>query len=208
MDPGNVSAIISAAAGISGVLLGNSFVLIKEWWVKRKTVNQAMAYLGIICVSHLDRFASECFDVCMDDGTWHGQPAGKDGQCETTTSPPVFRPLDLDVDWRLLPKDLMYSILRIPDQQDKLHGKLRGIQDFDYDPPDHPEYFWSRRRGYAVLGLLASDIVKRLRSHAGLPVDEPLPGEWDRDKNMTEVIAHLDELARKSLLRKSPGEVA
>lgn len=31
MDSGNVSAIISAVAGISGVLLGNLFVLVKEW---------------------------------------------------------------------------------------------------------------------------------------------------------------------------------
>lgn len=201
MDPGNVSAIISAVAGISGVLLGNSFVLIKEWWVKRKSVNQATTYLGIIVVSHLDRFATECFDVCIDDGTWHGQPAGQDGHSQATT-PPIFRPLELDVDWRLLPKDLMYSILRIPDQQDQLHGKLRGIQDFNYDPPDHPEYFWTRRRGYAVLGLHVSDIVKKLRSYAGLPVGEPLPDEWDRDKNMSEVIAHLDELERKSRLRE------
>ncbi|QJI43047.1 hypothetical protein HKK52_19550 [Pseudomonas sp. ADAK2] len=202
MDPGNVSAIISAVAGISGVLLGNSFVLIKEWWVKRKSVNQATTYLGIIVVSHLDRFATECFDVCIDDGTWHGQPAGQDGHSQATTPPPIFRPLELDVDWRLLPKDLMYSILRIPDQQDQLHGKLRGIQDFNYDPPDHPEYFWTRRRGYAVLGLHVSDIVKKLRSYAGLPVGEPLPDEWDRDKNMSEVIAHLDELERKSRLRE------
>ncbi|WP_130932202.1 hypothetical protein [Pseudomonas sp. Sample_24] len=208
MDPGNVSAIISAVAGISGVLLGNSFVLIKEWWVKRKTVNQSTTYLGIIVVSHLDRFASECFDCCKDDGTWHGQPAGQDGYCQTTTSDPIFRPLELDVDWRLLPKDLMYSILRIPDQQDQLLGKLRGIQDFNYDPPDHPEFFWSRRRGYAVLGLQASDVAKKLRSHAGLPADEPLPGEWDRDKDMKEVIAHLDELERKSCLGSViPAEV-
>lgn len=31
MDAGNTSAIISAAAGISGVLLGNTFVAFKEW---------------------------------------------------------------------------------------------------------------------------------------------------------------------------------
>lgn len=193
MDPGNVSAIISAAAGISGVLFGNTFVLVKEWWVKRNKTNQDMAYLAIIVASHLDRFATECFDVCVDEGTQYGQPAGQDGHYQTTTPSPVFRPLELDVDWWQLPKDLMYSILRIPDQQDKLHGKLRGIQDFSYDPPDHPEYFWTRRRGYAVLGLQASDVAKKLRSHAGLPADEPLPGEWDRDKGMSEVIAHLDE---------------
>jgi hypothetical protein len=35
MDAGNASAIISATSGISGVLLGNSFVLIKEWIIGR-----------------------------------------------------------------------------------------------------------------------------------------------------------------------------
>ena len=65
MDSGNVSAIISAAAGISGVLLGNLFILIKEWWVKRSTVSQNTTYLGIIVASHSDRFASQCYDVCM-----------------------------------------------------------------------------------------------------------------------------------------------
>lgn len=202
MEPGNVSAIISAVAGISGVLLGNSFVLVKEWWAKRRNVHQATTYLGIIVVSHLDRFVTECYEVCIDDGTWHGQPAGEDGHSKATTTAPIFRPLEIDVDWRLLPKELMYLILRIPDQQDQLHGKLRAIQDFDYDPPDHPEYFWTRRRGYAVLGLHVSDIVKKLRSHAGLPDGGALPGEWDRDQSMSEVIARLDELERKSRLRK------
>ncbi|MBS6082444.1 MAG: hypothetical protein KIC49_14635 [Pseudomonas fluorescens] len=203
MDSGNVSAIISAAAGISGVLLGNLFVLIKEWWVKRSTVSQNTTYLGIIVVSHLDRFASQCYDVCMDDGTSRGRPAGHDGQWETTTIVPVFSPLELDVDWKLLPRELMYSILRIPDQQDKIHGKLQGIQEFNYDPPDHPEYFWVRRRSYAVLGLQVSGLVRKLRSHAGLPPEEPVIGEWSRDKSMGEVIAQLDELERKSLMRKT-----
>lgn len=198
MDAGNVSAIISAAAGISGVLLGNFFVLIKEWWAKCKAVNQNTTYLGIIVVSHLDRFASHCFDVSIDDGTCQGQPAGQDGHYESTTAFPVFSPLELDVDWKLLPKDLMYAILRIPDQQDQLHGKLRGIQEFNYDPPDHPEFFWTRRRGYAVLGLQASDLVKKLRIYAGLPDDAPLPGEWDRDQSMRDVMADLDERERKS----------
>ncbi|WP_428556590.1 hypothetical protein [Pseudomonas edaphica] len=198
MDPGNVSAIISAAAGISGVLLGNLFVLAKESWIKRNTVNQNTTYLGIIVVSHLEQFATQCFDVCIDDGTLRGQPAGEDGQSQTTTATPVFAPLELDVDWRLLPKDLMYSILRIPDLQDQLHGKLRGIQEYDYDPPDHPEFFWVRRRGYAVLGLQASDIVRKLRSHADLPADEPSPGEWSRDQSMRDVIVDLDRLEKNS----------
>ncbi|MGY2413407.1 hypothetical protein [Pseudomonas pergaminensis] len=200
MDSAHVSAIISAAAGISGVLLGNIFVLIKEWWVKRGAVSQNTAYLGIIVVSHLERFASQSYEVCMDDGTSRGRPAGQNGECETTTVAPVFSPLEFDVDWKLLPKELMYSILRIPDQQDQIHGKLEAIDEFTYDPPDHPEYFWVRRRGYAVLGLQASELARKLRVHAGLPLEEPLKDEWSRDKSMGDVIAHLDELARQSHL--------
>lgn len=203
MDPGNVSAIISAAAAISGVLFGNTFVLIKEWWVKRNKVNQDTTYLGIIVVSHLDRFVNGCLEVSMDDGTLCGQPAGKDGYYETTVKPPEFRPLELDVDWKLLPKELMYSVLRLPDQQDQINGMLAGIMEFNYEPPDHPEFFWARRRGYAVLGLQASDIAKKLRAHAGLPADEPHPDEWNRDKNLSDVIADLDALERKSRLRNA-----
>jgi len=203
MDSGNVSAIISAAAGISGVLFGNLFVLIKERWVTRNTVSRNTTYLGIIVVSHLDRFATQCFDVCIDDGTYQGKPAGQDGHYEATTVVPVFNPLELDGDWRVLPKELMYSILRLPDKQDQLHGKLRGIQEFNYDPPDHPDFFWSRRRGYAVLGLQASELIKELRTHAGLPVDTPLPDEWNRDQNLKDVITDLDRLERQSRVRNA-----
>ncbi|MCF9019678.1 hypothetical protein GIV21_16265 [Pseudomonas syringae] len=201
MDSGNVSAIISAAAGITGVLLGNLFVLIKEWWVKRGAITQNTVYLGIVVVSHLERFASHCYEVCTDDGTSRGQPAGKNGHYEPTTLLPAFSPLELEVDWKVLPRDLMYSILRIPDQLDQLSGKLAGIQDFNYDPPDHPEYFLVRRRGHAVLGLQASGLAQKLRIYAGLPIEESLPGEWNRDKSMRDVIARLDELERKSALR-------
>ncbi|WP_426101767.1 hypothetical protein [Pseudomonas sp. PSPC3-3] len=207
MDPGNVSAIISAVAGISGVLLGNSFVAIKEWWTNRNKVNQATTYLGIIVVSHLERFATGCLEVSLDDGTSQGQPAGEGGQYVTTTTAPLFHPLELDVDWRLLPKYLMYSVLRLPDQQDQLHGRLGGIMEFNYDPPDHADFFWARRRGYAVLGLQASDIAKNLRSHAGLPADKHHPGEWSRDQNMRDVIAHLDALEKSILRNANPHEL-
>ncbi|TDK53838.1 hypothetical protein [Pseudomonas moraviensis] len=192
MEPGHVSAIISAAAGISGVLLGNTFVLVKEWWTKRQTVKQETNYLGIIVISHLERFSDDCFDVAMDDGTQCGQPAGERGEYVPVITPPDFQPLNLDVEWRLLPIDLMYSILRLPDQQSQLQGNIAGIHQFNYDPPNHVEYFQARRRGYAVLGLLASDIAKKLRLYVGLPANEIDPGEWSRDKCMRDVISDID----------------
>ncbi|WP_211222804.1 hypothetical protein [Paludibacterium yongneupense] len=193
MDAGNVSAIISAAAGISGVLLGNSFVAIKEFvigWRRRKKETE---YLAIIVVSHLDRFANGCSAVAYDDGTEYGRPAGQGGICVSTVAAPEFLPLDLDVQWKALPKDLMYAILLLPDQREQIQNKLAALGDLDDDPPYYPEYFWTRQRDYADLGLQASNLAQRLREHAKMPPVEHKPGEWNRDQALTDVIKTLDE---------------
>ncbi|WP_447741702.1 hypothetical protein [Pseudomonas laurentiana] len=198
MDSGNVSAIISAISGISGVLLGNSFVLLKEWWTQRQIKNKDISYAGIILISHLDRLATECLNVARDDGTIHGQPSGAGGEHETVEPTPVFRPLEMQIDWKLLPKEMMYAIIRIPDRQKRLHEQLSSIYEYNYDPPSHAEYFWHRQHGYAVLGLEVSRIMTRLASYAGLPHEKPSPGEWDREKSFIDLIARLDELERKA----------
>jgi hypothetical protein len=207
MDPGNVSAIISAAAGISGVLLGNTFVLVKEWRTRCKTAKQDTTYLGIIVVSHLDRYATGCSHAALDDGTQHGQPAGERGEHMTVVTPPDFRPLDINVEWKLLTVELMYSILRLPDQQDQLERNLAGKYEFDYDPPEHVEYFQTRRRGYAVLGLQASDLAKKLRLFVGLPAEELEPGEWSREQSMRDVVSDIDAKRSAYNLRRAtlPG---
>lgn len=194
MDTGNVSAVISATAGICGVLLGNSFVTIKELLINRAKRSKDIAYLAIIVVSHLDRFANGCRHVAYDDGTAYGQPAGRDGEeCAPTTKPPEFQPLDIDVEWKALPRDLMYSIMRLPDESEQIQNRLAGIDEFDDDYPDHTEFFWVRRREYAALGLKASELARRLRRHAGMPLDEPAPGEWNREQGMREVIQTIDD---------------
>lgn len=193
MDAGNVSAIISATAGIAGVLLGNSFVAIKEWFVTRSKRKKETAYLAIIVVSHLNRIASDCLNVAMDDGTEYGRPAGNHGQeYAPTTKPPVFRPLEIEVEWKVLPPDLMYLILRLPDLIEQIQNKLSGILEFDDDFPDHAEYFWTRRRDFADLGLQVSGLARRLRVYALMPHDDPKQGEWNRDEEFRNVIATVD----------------
>ncbi|SDB28295.1 hypothetical protein SAMN03159382_02398 [Pseudomonas sp. NFACC23-1] len=205
MEPGNVSAIISAAAAISGVVLGNVLSAFKEALAKRAKESQETSYLGVIVVSHLDRFATGCLDVALDDGSEYGRPAGERGEYVPVATPPEFLPLSISVDWRLLPKNLMYSILRLPDKQDQLEGSLAAIQEFNYDPPDHGEFFWARQRGYAVLGLQASKLALELRKHAVLPVEESDPGDWNRDKKLEEVIADIDGRRKAYESRQSKG---
>nr|WP_180203846.1 hypothetical protein [Pseudomonas sp. SbOxS1]NYU03608.1 hypothetical protein [Pseudomonas sp. SbOxS1] len=194
MDAGNISAIISAAAVISGVILGNLSVAVKEYVVGRRTRKKDTVYLAILVVSHLDRLANDCLDVAEDDGTEYGQPAGSNGeQYVPTTAPPEFRPLDISVDWKLLPRDLLYPILRLPDQLDQLQSRLAGITKYECDYPDHTEYFWVRRREHADLGLQAIGLAQKLRKHSGLPIEEPKPSEWSREQGLRDVIKYIDD---------------
>ncbi|WP_081056375.1 hypothetical protein [Burkholderia territorii] len=193
MDSGNISSIISAGAGITGVILGNSFVAIKEWIINRTRNKAESAYLAIVVASHLDRFANGCLSVALDDGTEQGRPAGKDGERATTTRAPEFLPLDLKVEWKVLPRDIMHAILRLPDERDQIQNRLGGIMEFDYDPPDHYEFFWARRREYAELGLRAGALAYRLRKLANLEVREPLPNEPTRDQLLRDMIDNVNE---------------
>ena len=192
MDSGNISAIISAVAGISGVLLGNSFVTIKELLMTRIKTKKEAYYLGALVVSHLERFATGCLYVALDDGTQEGRPAGDGEYHAQTVVAPDFKPLEIDVDWKVLPKALMYEILHLPDERAQILSQLSGIYEYD-DPPEYTEYFWSRRREFAELGLKVSKIAQRLRKHVDIPVLEvPEDEEWTRDKQLLKTIEEID----------------
>lgn len=192
MTDAHIAAIISAGAGITGVILGNSFVAIKEWLKDSKKDGRDSAYLAILVVSHLDRFANACWHVALDDGTSEGRPAGRDGEYhKVTVSAPDFSPLEIKVEWKVLPKDLMYDILQIPDMREHIENRLSGVWDFD-DPPDYTEFFWTRQRDYAELGLHISAVAKKLRRYADMPVEESPPGDWNREVSLQEVIDKID----------------
>lgn len=191
MNDTHIAAIIGAGAGIFGTLLGNSFVAIKEWLANRKREEKDSSYLAILVVSHLDRFANGCMSVALDDGTRHGLPAASGEYYQTTVPAPEFLPLDIKVEWKVLPKDLMYDILQIPDKREHIENRIAGIWDFD-DPPDYGEFFWARQRDYAELGLHVSAVAKRLRTHAGMLIEESPAGAWSREIAMQEVIDKID----------------
>ena len=191
MNDAHIAAIISAVSGISGVILGNSFVAIKESLKDRKKDKRDLNYLAILVVSHLDRFVSGCWSIAMDDGTSEGRPAGRDGSRQTTVTPPEFLPLEINVEWKVLPKDLMYEILEIPDRRERLESHLSGIAEFE-GPPDYTDFFWTRMHDYAELGLHVSAVAKRLRKHAGLPIEEPAGDEWNRETDFQKVIEKID----------------
>lgn len=204
MDAGNVSAIISALSGLAGVGIGAYLTHLREQHNAKIKDERDGSYLAILVASHLDRFANGCLHCALDDGTEYGQPAGGDGRYQTTVESPQFNPLEIDVEWKVLPKDLMYDILQIPGKREHIISRLAGIAEHG-DPYDQDEYFWSRQRGYAELGLHTAAVAKRLRKHAGLPIEEVQSGEWSRDDSLREVIEDIDQkrVAYEERLAKS-----
>lgn len=180
-----VNSAISASAGLVGVGLGGWLTSRREARQERDRVQREAHYLAALVVAHLDRFADGCMSVAFDNGTSEGLPAGDDGLYhKTTVQPPVFEPLELEVDWKVLPPMLMADILQLPFRVGQLESDLENIWQVDM-PPEYSDFFWSRQERYAELGLNVSELVQRLRAFAGLPVNE-LGERRSREQNLRE----------------------
>lgn len=143
MDANNVSAIISAVAGLVGVTTGAILNFLRDWFAERKRDKKNATYLAIIVGSELDRFIDECLAVAHDDGTLEGRPAGSNGQdYQATVNAPIFSPLEISVEWKALPQRLMYDILQIPSKRNDIKNFLEhpGF----HDPPDYTAFFLTR----------------------------------------------------------------
>ncbi|CAP44980.1 hypothetical protein Bpet4629 [Bordetella petrii] len=183
-------SLVSAVSGLCGVWLGGQLTFKREARREADRIKRESNYLVILVVAHLDRFIDGCVQVSFDNGMSEGRPAGEDGVCAATVTVPSFDPLVLTVDWKVLPADLMYEILNLPYRAEQLAGYISSIAEYD-DPPDFDRTFWARQLGYAELGLEISKLARRLRQHANLPVDQPVLGNWDREKTLREQVAKV-----------------
>lgn len=201
LEGGLLPSIISAASGLLGAVIGGSLTIWNERRKEKRLIEQTTAFLAVRVLERLDEFASRCGAVAYDDGTSEGRPAGEDGQNEPTEKIPRFTPLDIDVDWKVLPKGLMYDVMSLPQRQLEITHRLAVIADHP-DPPDHPEYFLTRQLEYAKLGVHVSGLSARLRAHAGLPPYKAGPDSWDRD---TELPSRVNEIAQEFERRRKPS---
>lgn len=193
---GLIQSAITASAGLGGVWLGGRLTWQREEARERAREMKEATYLAILVVAHLERFANACLDVAFDDGTEEGRPAGSNGCWAPTVTPPSFNPLSFDVNWKVLPSNLMYDILGMPYRIEQLEHDIMQVYEHD-GPPDYGEYFWARQYGYAVLGLEFSELGRRLRAHAQLPAPPEEPGSWNRDDQLREQRDKV-EAARKA----------
>jgi len=167
MDSTIVSAMISAFSGLLGAALGVR-------WTIKATKEQAEVtrlsnaqYLTIHVALALERFAESCYGISFDIGEEDGRPAGTDGQCQATRFVVEFEPLELGVDWKSLPGQLMYDVLTFPQ---RWRGVVAPLDDWHayYDPPDHSEYFADRQRLFTKVGIEAIELAQRLHGETGL----------------------------------------
>ncbi|WP_186153238.1 hypothetical protein [Burkholderia gladioli] len=196
MEWGFLPSIVSAAAGLGGVWLGAELTSRRELRREADQYAKDIAYLAIIVSAHLQRFVDGCVSVVDDDGTSYGEPAGEGGYYETTVATPIFEPLTLTVNWKVLPPRLMDEIMSLPYHIESLNRRIAGVGEFD-DPPDFSEYFWERRHGYAVLGLRVSSVADRLRQHARLDIASTTETAWSKPAYLKEKKSEL-EVGRKT----------
>ena len=186
-------AWISAAAALLGTIVGGLLAVGKDVFLERRKLAREKTYLAVIVSSRLNEFARQCSHVAFDDGTIDGMPAGRnESEHEPTTSTPTFQPLEISVNWEVIPSALLDSIFRLPDRQAEIERHLTYLANHELDPPQYSEFFRTRRCEYAKLGVKASLLSNKLRSEASLQLERPGSAEWDIVEAMRGVISMTD----------------
>ena len=161
-------SVITALSGLLGVLLGGALTTGKDLFLDRRKSHREAQYLAILVSNKLGLYANVCLAVALDEGEEGDQwTSGLVARVDT----PDFNPLDMDVEWKSLPPDLLSVVFDIPWKADNVHNQVAFAARNDPDPTDQAEVFWARREGWAQMGLDVSAIVKKLRLFAKLPIE-------------------------------------
>lgn len=186
--------VVSFFAAILGLWVASKLTEAREAKKEKLRVEKESIYIAILLTAHLERVVSSCLQVAFDDGTSEGYPAGKDRETyEATTSTPAFDPLEIEADWRILPKALMQGILELPHKIEQLNNRHEAIAENEA-PWDRLESFQARMYDFAKLGIDTTTLMIDLRKYAGIPLKEFTDGEWSRSEMFIQKIKQIDTL--------------
>ncbi|WP_305418970.1 hypothetical protein [Photobacterium leiognathi] len=152
--------IVAILGGLAAFLL--NFVKDKKTEQTSKTVS--IHYLAIIITASLERFITDSMSVVYDNGR-----CDKDGYRYTTVSTPTFSPLEYDVEWKALNHELLYDIFSFSQLITDVDNNIAAVYEYSSMPPDFESFYDARIAQYAALGLIAIDLVERLRKAGNLP---------------------------------------
>jgi hypothetical protein len=197
-SPANDAAIISAFAGISGVILGGLITTMKDVLLNRSKNKADKTYLSILVGAHLDRYINGCYRMALDDGQSH-DPWDRYLQQERRpqVTAPGFNPLDFDVEWKLLPPQLMHDILGIPHEAESVEASIAYVAMTDEDDHEHLDFFWARREQWGYLGLKVVDIATRLRRLSGLAKAPRSDIEWSVASGLQDAVNKVGHERKK-----------
>lgn len=164
----NEDLLIKFIIGLVGVLAGAFLTFLREFWFRKRDKQKELEYLSIRLTCLFDKFISGCFEVIYDDGLFQGQ-RDEHGYLKAQATCPKIQPDEVDVNWKVLPSDLMYTILSFPEEVELANSVINDCAEYSAEPPDFDDYFEERWFQYAKLGLDAFEIVTKLRSVAKLP---------------------------------------
>jgi hypothetical protein len=164
---------------ILGGVLGFILSIIKDYFFANKKQKTERYYLAIIVSASLESFISKCLSVVRDDGEYEER-----GCLEARVSTPSFEPMDLDVSWQSLEKELLYDLLTLPEKINDANAHISDAWEYAASPPDYEEFFDTRKLKYSELGLIACSIVTKLQMTAKLP--KPVQKEWSPEKVFNE----------------------
>ena len=127
MTDANVSAIISAMAGLIGVAVGSLTLVLRDWVSNRRK----RIYLSVRIICVLDMFVRDCA-MAIDQYK----------QREEIPISPWPENLEFpdDLDWHLLDDKLIYRVLSLPNEVKRGLDKVLFSAEFDSTESD-PQHF-------------------------------------------------------------------
>ena len=192
------------AAAIMGAITirGTVSFDVNKWLSERRDRH----FSAIRIVSALEEYFGRCVEVVFDDGTSHGQPAGRTPDGEMYLKPQVAlpdSPTDRDgIDWKSLDTSFMCRVSELSKMARETDRYIESSCEHAC-PPDYEELFEARCEGYARLGLEALSLAGEIRTKYNLPGRSN--SSWNSDWNPKTV---LEEKIREVEQRRSQRAAA
>ena len=178
-----------AYIAFGGVILGLGVNTVKDVLMARSKNKADRVYLSIMVGAELGKYIQGCHGVATDDGRPNDPWASfEDEERRPQFEPPKFKPMDMAVEWKVLPAQLLHDILDIPHEANRIESSITFEGMMDDDVPDHREFFWKRRELWAYMGLRVIEIASRLRKLSGLPDPPRIEGDWNLAVSFQEVV--------------------
>ena len=183
---------IFALAGIVlGSMLSAVFSVVKELYAENRSKKKEAEYLAIRMICIFDSFMEGCASVVGDDGLYHGQ-TDAEGYSRIQVTPPKLDVQLEDVNWKSFPPELMYEILYFPNLIKGVESFVDSTFEHAASPPDYSEGFEERQYQYSMLGIMASELTRKLREKYKIPKNHI--SSWDIVEYMHEEKKKINRL--------------